>query len=215
MCSFPPIVFLSFFGIASIGLSCLVALFLYHVVFGIQYLGILNGVAAFVIVGIGKHVHTPNLPVLPCRISCLQETEGQWWQMHIEFSNLFPPLPVSEIFAGQILRGNQIFNMCPYCEQSINLPPLFPGVDDVFVFINTYRQATHLKDLRLRMIHTIQTAGKATFFTSLTTAAAYAANIFSQVHCSCGIWGFLLLPEALIEREAASTIFLHCWNSLL
>ncbi|NWW74256.1 DISP3 protein, partial [Climacteris rufus] len=100
-------VFLSFFGIASIGLSCLVALFLYHVVFGIQYLGILNGVAAFVIVGI--------------------------------------------------------------------------GVDDVFVFINTYRQATHLQDLRLRMIHTIQTAGKATFFTSLTTAAAYAANIFSQI----------------------------------
>lgn len=49
-------VFLSFFGIASIGLSCLVALFLYHVVFGIQYLGILNGVAAFVIVGIGKRL---------------------------------------------------------------------------------------------------------------------------------------------------------------
>ncbi|KAF7239298.1 hypothetical protein EYD10_14007 [Varanus komodoensis] len=100
-------VFLSFFGIASIGLSCLMALFLYHVVFGIQYLGILNGVAAFVIVGI--------------------------------------------------------------------------GVDDVFVFINTYRQATHLKDLNLRMIHTVQTAGKATFFTSVTTAAAYAANVFSQI----------------------------------
>uniref|UniRef100_A0A2K5DI69 Protein dispatched homolog 3 n=1 Tax=Aotus nancymaae TaxID=37293 RepID=A0A2K5DI69_AOTNA len=100
-------VFLSFFGIASIGLSCLVALFLYHVVFGIQYLGILNGVAAFVIVGI--------------------------------------------------------------------------GVDDVFVFINTYRQATHLEDPQLRMIHTVQTAGKATFFTSLTTAAAYAANVFSQI----------------------------------
>ncbi|KAM8927920.1 protein dispatched homolog 3 isoform 2-T2 [Pelodytes ibericus] len=100
-------VFLSFFGIASIGLSCLVALFLYHVAFGIQYLGILNGVAAFVIVGI--------------------------------------------------------------------------GVDDVFVFINTYRQAFHIKDPRLRIIHTVQTAGKATFFTSLTTASAYAANIFSQI----------------------------------
>ncbi|XP_063804768.1 protein dispatched homolog 3 isoform X2 [Pseudophryne corroboree] len=100
-------VFLSFFGIASIGLSCLVALFLYHVAFGIQYLGILNGVAAFVIVGI--------------------------------------------------------------------------GVDDVFVFINTYRQADQLTDPRQRMIHTVQTAGKATFFTSLTTASAYAANIFSQI----------------------------------
>lgn len=51
----------------------------------------------------------------------------------------------------------------------------------MFVFINTYRQATHLEDPQLRMIHTIQTAGKATFFTSLTTAAAYAANVFSQV----------------------------------
>ncbi|XP_069097341.1 protein dispatched homolog 3 [Pleurodeles waltl] len=100
-------VFLSLFGIASIGLSCLVALFLYHVVFGIQYLGILNGVAAFVMVGI--------------------------------------------------------------------------GVDDVFVFINTYHQATHLREPQARMIHTLQTAGKATFFTSFTTAAAYAANIFSQI----------------------------------
>lgn len=30
------------------------ALFLYHAVFGVRYLGILNGVAAFVIIGIGK-----------------------------------------------------------------------------------------------------------------------------------------------------------------
>lgn len=72
LCSFSPVVFLSFFGIASIGLSCLVALFLYHVVFGIQYLGILNGVAAFVIVGIGKHILTQNLPVLSRHNSCLQ-----------------------------------------------------------------------------------------------------------------------------------------------
>lgn len=62
-------------------------------------------------------------------------------------------------------------------------------MDDVFVFINTYRQATHLEDPQLRMIHTIQTAGKATFFTSLTTAAAYAANVFSQVRS---------LPEVLV-----------------
>ncbi|XP_054857889.1 protein dispatched homolog 3 [Eublepharis macularius] len=163
-------VFLSFFGIASIGLSCLVALFLYHVVFGIQYLGILNGVAAFVIVGI--------------------------------------------------------------------------GVDDVFVFINTYRQATHLKDLQLRMIHTIQTAGKATFFTSLTTAAAYAANIFSQIPAvhdfglfmslivSCcwvavlftmpaalGIWSLYLSPlenacQASCSQKCAKENTLHVSDSL-
>lgn len=50
------VVFLTFFGLASIGLSCLMALFLYHVVFGVRYLGILNGVAAFVIIGIGKGI---------------------------------------------------------------------------------------------------------------------------------------------------------------
>lgn len=48
------VVFLTFFGLASIGLSCLMALFLYHAVFGVRYLGILNGVAAFVIIGIGE-----------------------------------------------------------------------------------------------------------------------------------------------------------------
>ncbi|CAJ0932774.1 unnamed protein product [Ranitomeya imitator] len=114
-------VFLTFFGIASIGLSCLVALFLYHVAFGIQYLGILNGVAAFVIVGI--------------------------------------------------------------------------GVDDVFVFINTYRQANQIRDPRQRMIHTVQTAGKATFFTSLTTASAYAANVFSQLRICCRIFRILWIDD--------------------
>lgn len=70
LCFFSAAVFLSFFGIASIGLSCLVALFLYHVVFGIQYLGILNGVAAFVIVGIGKLIFTQSLCfTLPCLLS--------------------------------------------------------------------------------------------------------------------------------------------------
>ncbi|MGH0130051.1 UNVERIFIED_CONTAM: hypothetical protein FKN15_040788 [Acipenser sinensis] len=113
-------VFLSFFGIASIGLSCLVALFLYHVVFGVRYLGILNGVSAFVIIGI--------------------------------------------------------------------------GVDDVFVFINTFRQAVHLRDPRDRMIHTVHTAGKATFFTSFTTAAAYTANTFSQ------------LPGPVCEEEESRAV---------
>uniref|UniRef100_A0A671VCM8 Dispatched RND transporter family member 3 n=1 Tax=Sparus aurata TaxID=8175 RepID=A0A671VCM8_SPAAU len=100
-------VFLTFFGLASIGLSCLLALFLYHVVFGVRYLGILNGVAAFVIIGI--------------------------------------------------------------------------GVDDVFVFISTFRQASHLRQPQQRMLYTIKTAGRATFLTSFTTAAAYAANTFSQI----------------------------------
>ncbi|XP_073767336.1 protein dispatched homolog 3 isoform X1 [Danio rerio] len=129
-------VFLTFFGLASIGLSCLVALFLYHVVFGVKYLGILNGVAAFVIIGI--------------------------------------------------------------------------GVDDVFVFISTFRQSVHLTCPMQRMISTMKTAGRATFLTSFTTAAAYAANTFSQIPAvhdfglfmslivsCCWLWVSVLMPAAL------------------
>ncbi|KAM9393284.1 protein dispatched homolog 3 [Pholidichthys leucotaenia] len=148
-------VFLTFFGLASIGLSCLMALFLYHVVFGVRYLGILNGVAAFVIIGI--------------------------------------------------------------------------GVDDVFVFISTFRQASHLRQPQQRMIYTIKTAGRATFLTSFTTAAAYAANTFSQIPAvhdfglfmalivsCCWLWVSMLMPAALCiwsqcvePREHA---WLSCWK---
>jgi len=55
------------------------------------------------------------------------------------------------------------------------------GVDDVFVFINTFRQSESISSLSDRMVHTLSAAGKSTFFTSLTTAAAFAANIFSSV----------------------------------
>ncbi|KAM3611641.1 uncharacterized protein V6R79_021963 [Siganus canaliculatus] len=129
-------VFLTFFGLTSIGLSCLAALFLYHVVFGVRYLGILNGVAAFVIIGI--------------------------------------------------------------------------GVDDVFVFISTFRQASHLRQPQQRMVYTIKTAGRATFLTSFTTAAAYAANAFTQIPAvhdfglfmalivsCCWLWVSVLMPAAL------------------
>ena len=51
----------------------------------------------------------------------------------------------------------------------------------MFVFINTFRQADSITSLPDRMIHTVAAAGKATFFTSLTTAAAFGANIFSSV----------------------------------
>ncbi|KAI5622080.1 protein dispatched-like 3 isoform X1, partial [Silurus asotus] len=128
--------FLTFFGLASIGLSCLVALFLYHVMFGVKYLGILNGVAAFIIIGI--------------------------------------------------------------------------GVDDVFVFISTFRQAAHVAGAEQRMIHTVKTASRATFLTSFTTAAAYAANAFSQIPAvhdfslfmslivsCCWLWVSILMPAAL------------------
>uniref|UniRef100_A0A8C5A688 Dispatched RND transporter family member 3 n=1 Tax=Gadus morhua TaxID=8049 RepID=A0A8C5A688_GADMO len=145
-------VFLTFFGLISIGLSCLVALFLYHVVFGVRYLGILNGVAAFVIIGI--------------------------------------------------------------------------GVDDVFVFISTFRQASHLEDRVERAVYTVKTAGRATFLTSFTTAAAYAANTFSQIPAvhdfglfmalivsCCWLWVSILVPAALCIWSQRVAVREEAWDS--
>ncbi|XP_027006751.1 protein dispatched homolog 3 [Tachysurus fulvidraco] len=149
--------FLTFFGLASIGLSCLVALFLYHVVFRVKYLGILNGVAAFIIIGI--------------------------------------------------------------------------GVDDVFVFISTFRQAAHVVGAEQRMLHTVKTASRATFLTSFTTAAAYAANAFSQIPAvhdfslfmslivsCCWLWVSILMPAALcIWNQCAAAHVNACpkwWRTL-
>ncbi|KAH9492822.1 Protein dispatched 3 [Bulinus truncatus] len=128
--------FLTIVGIVVIGLSFPISLFFYRVVFGINALGILNGAAAFVIIGI--------------------------------------------------------------------------GVDDVFVFINVYRQAAHLQSFVQRIKYTIKVAGVATFFTSFTTAAAFAANIASSIPAvhdfglfmslivsACWISVFILMPPAL------------------
>ncbi|XP_060073732.1 protein dispatched homolog 3-like [Ylistrum balloti] len=100
-------VWLTFWGVTSIVLCFPLALFLYRFVFRISALGILNGVAAFVIIGI--------------------------------------------------------------------------GVDDVFVFVNIFRQSSGQKSVSKRIRHTMITAGKATFFTSFTTTAAFAANVFSSI----------------------------------
>uniref|UniRef100_A0A8C7GDI3 Dispatched RND transporter family member 3 n=1 Tax=Oncorhynchus kisutch TaxID=8019 RepID=A0A8C7GDI3_ONCKI len=84
------------------------------------------------------------------------------------------------------------------------------GVDDVFVFISTFRQASHLVHPVQRMMYTVKTAGRATFLTSFTTAAAYAANTFSQIPAvhdfglfmalivsCCWLWVSILMPAAL------------------
>ena len=58
------------------------------------------------------------------------------------------------------------------------------GVDDIFVFLNTFKQSQGLRGLdtvHKRLTHTIIVAGKATFFTSLTTAVAFFANMISSV----------------------------------
>lgn len=128
--------YLTFMGILCIVLSFPLAFFFYRVVFNILALGILNGAAAFVIIGI--------------------------------------------------------------------------GVDDVFVFINIFRQTSHMKSVNGRLLYTVKTAGVATFFTSFTTSVAFAANIASSIPAvyefglfmslivaSCWVNVFLLMPPIL------------------
>ena len=58
------------------------------------------------------------------------------------------------------------------------------GVDDVFVFVNTFKHSAKLPGLHDRydrITHTILDATKATFFTSLTTSVAFLANVVSSV----------------------------------
>ena len=58
------------------------------------------------------------------------------------------------------------------------------GVDDILVFINTFKQSARLAGLNTvhkRITHTIIEASKATFFTSVTTAVAFFANAISSV----------------------------------
>ncbi|XP_071840400.1 protein dispatched homolog 3-like isoform X2 [Apostichopus japonicus] len=93
------------------------------------------------------------------------------------------------------------------------------GVDDVFVFVNTFRQAVQFTDLKLRMAHTIKVAGVATFFTSFTTAGAFGANMASQIPAVyqfglfmtfiisfCWILVLLIMPAALALWHK----YLHC-----
>ncbi|KAK7094104.1 protein dispatched homolog 3-like [Littorina saxatilis] len=128
--------FLTLMGLWCIVLAFPIAIFFYRVVFNIVGLGIMNGAAAFVIIGI--------------------------------------------------------------------------GVDDVFVFINIFRQTTHLKTTRGRLLYTIRTAGYATFCTSFTTAMAFTCNLTSAIPAvyefglfmslivaGCWITVFLIMPATL------------------
>lgn len=98
------------------------------------------------------------------------------------------------------------------------------GVDDVFVFVNTFRQAHSARSLEARMLHSISTAGKATFFTSFTTSVAFAANCLSKMPAihdfglfmalivgSCWLTVFCTIPPALNLWHR----YIEKWESLI
>eukprot|EP00041_Stephanoeca_diplocostata_P037339 m.1407419 g.1407419 ORF g.1407419 m.1407419 type:complete len:1419 (+) comp25018_c0_seq4:288-4544(+) len=55
------------------------------------------------------------------------------------------------------------------------------AVDDVFVFIDMFRQQDRKVKLEERMVRTMTTAARSTLFTTVTSASAFAANTLSEV----------------------------------
>ena len=55
------------------------------------------------------------------------------------------------------------------------------GVDDIFVFIDMFIQPGKDVPLEQRMVHTMTTAARATLFTTVTSASAFAANTLSEI----------------------------------
>jgi hypothetical protein len=55
------------------------------------------------------------------------------------------------------------------------------GVDDSFIFYNTFLQHADVDDIATRVSVTYRRATKATFITSATTAAAFATSLASEI----------------------------------
>jgi PERQ amino acid-rich with GYF domain-containing protein len=91
------------------------------------------------------------------------------------------------------------------------------GVDDVFVFINTFRLAHQYgNDVRARLVYTIKTAGLTTMFTSVTTATAFFANVPSQlpaIHDFGLFMGVLVVMCYLITVMTMPAILYIWWLS--
>ena len=91
------------------------------------------------------------------------------------------------------------------------------GVDDVFVFINTFRLAhQHENDVHARLVYTIKTAGITTLFTSVTTATAFFANVPSQlpaIHDFGLFMGVLVVVCYLITVLSMPAVLYIWWLS--
>lgn len=55
------------------------------------------------------------------------------------------------------------------------------AVDDVFVFVDMFRQPPASMALADRMVHCLSTAARATLFTSITSGSAFAANAVAEI----------------------------------
>eukprot|EP00941_MAST-03F_sp_MAST-3F-sp1_P002399 g2399.t1 len=86
-------------------------------------------------------------------------------------------LPIS-IFICKLLEGD--FKLGIMNGLSIYII-LGIGVDDLFVFIDFFKQEQYIIDMEKRMAQTYRRAARAMFITSFTTAVAYVSNFFTLI----------------------------------
>ena len=73
------------------------------------------------------------------------------------------------------------------------------AADDIFVFIDAWRQSAHMSLLKgddeKRLAYSFRRAGRATFITSSTTSVAFLANVFSPIMpiASFGIYAAIII----------------------
>eukprot|EP00117_Sycon_ciliatum_P000030 scpid9337/ scgid6270/ Patched domain-containing protein 2; Protein dispatched homolog 3 len=116
-------------------------------------------------------------------------------------------------FVYRVLAGVSSFGL-------LNILSLFVitgiGVDDGFMFINTFRQAPHRThgDLSVRVHYTLHTAGKATLFTSATTAAAFFGNMASGIPAvhNFGLFMGLVVVMCYLTVLVQMPIALFLWQ---
>ena len=84
------------------------------------------------------------------------------------------------------------------------------AIDDVFVFVDTFKQTDESLPLDVRMVRTFSCAAKATLFTTVTSASAFFANYLSEIPalanfglltalviCTNYIWLLMVIPVSL------------------
>ena len=100
------------------------------------------------------------------------------WLTIIGLLNIVLSFPLAYFVFRDCLGNNQALPVLSVASVFITIGI---AVDDVFVFIDTFKQASHRPGLDDKILFTIGHAGKATLFTSITSAAAFGSNILSVI----------------------------------
>ena len=100
------------------------------------------------------------------------------WLTIVGFLNIMLSFPLAYFLFRDVLGNEQELPVLSIASVVITMGI---AVDDVFVFIDVFRQATQRDTLREKIQHTLTHAGRATLFTSITSGVAFGSNALSEI----------------------------------